>query len=596
MKYLRTVAGLSFIAVTLLSAVLLSPRSPAEAAGSADIVISQLYAGGGRSVLENSSYQNDYVELFNRGAGPVDVSTWSLQYQATTQSTWAATNLSGVIQPGGYLLVAGALATPKLFPLPPSVSGADVSGSLQANPGRGKLALVTSRALLSCGSSANDCASNPSIRDFLGYGAAGDGQDGPNNYETAPAAEIDVNQVLLRLGDGCTDTDNNHADFVVSSPRPRNSRTAVRPCSPASITTPTSSPTATQTPFGGVSSTPLRTSTRTPGPSPSFTTTPLHGDTAITVGTSTSTPGPSPTSSAPPSPTVVVERYAVVLDGVPDVRSGPFAVQGAIYGAGSLISGGTVSDSARVLGRYMAVGWRYGPGFGESAATHVLSFPTGDLSVSGAVPSVIPVTGGSGAFAGARGEVRVSPLGGDGRTFSVQLSVSGGAGSRSVAPSTGAAPTATTPTAKPVGTTLLPALTPGDPRYLLQNSGSSEGWVESGALFTSIDLQEDGTIRPGSTRTGSFRSWVMPDASGGLRRMVSVQIGSQGELLASGSAPGSMPIIGGSGRYRDARGAVFVEARGETSLVTILLRSGAEAPRSSATATQIAATEAPSDS
>ncbi|MBM2812234.1 MAG: hypothetical protein HW416_2993, partial [Chloroflexi bacterium] len=398
MQHLRTLASLVFTAVVLFSALLLSPRSAAVAAGSADIVISQLYAGGGRSVLENSLYQNDYVELFNRGASSVDVSTWSLQYQATTQ------NLSGVIRPGGRLLVAGELATPKPFPLPVAVSGADVSGSLQANPGRGKLALVTSRTLLTCGAGINDCIGNPLIRDFLGYGTVGGGQDGPNNFEALPAIAFKLNQALLRLGEGCTDTDNNRSDFVVSPPRPRNSSTAFHSC-PQATATPTASPTATQTPVGGAPRTP--------------------------VGASTPTLGPSPTSSPLPSPTPVVQRYAIVLDAVPDAGSGPFAVTGGVYGVGSVSASGIASDGAAAVGRYLAFGWRYGSGFGETAGTQVLSLPSGDLSVSGAVPLVIPVTGGTGAFAGARGEVRVSPLGSDGRSFSVQLSVVGSSGSRS---------------------------------------------------------------------------------------------------------------------------------------------------------------------
>src|SRR6185436_772233 len=42
-----------------------------------DVVISQIYGGGGNS---GAIYHNDYVELYNRGTDPVDLTGWSLQY------------------------------------------------------------------------------------------------------------------------------------------------------------------------------------------------------------------------------------------------------------------------------------------------------------------------------------------------------------------------------------------------------------------------------------------------------------------------------------------------------------------------------------
>src|SRR2546427_5062110 len=78
--------------------------SPA-AAVSADIVISQVYGGGGNS---GAPLKNDFIELFNRGSAAVTVSGWSVQYGAATGSTWQVTNLSGVIQPGQHYLVQEA--------------------------------------------------------------------------------------------------------------------------------------------------------------------------------------------------------------------------------------------------------------------------------------------------------------------------------------------------------------------------------------------------------------------------------------------------------------------------------------------------------
>ena len=78
----------------LLTVVLAStgPR-----AVSPDIVISQVYGGGGNS---GAFYRNDFIELFNRGATSVNVTGWTVQYAATTGTTWQTTTLEGTISPG----------------------------------------------------------------------------------------------------------------------------------------------------------------------------------------------------------------------------------------------------------------------------------------------------------------------------------------------------------------------------------------------------------------------------------------------------------------------------------------------------------------
>src|SRR5207248_11384808 len=50
----------------------------------ANVVISQIYGGGGNS---GAQYTNDFVELFNRTATPVDVSNWSVQTATATGMT-----------------------------------------------------------------------------------------------------------------------------------------------------------------------------------------------------------------------------------------------------------------------------------------------------------------------------------------------------------------------------------------------------------------------------------------------------------------------------------------------------------------------------
>src|SRR4029434_2975363 len=87
----------------------------------ADVVISQVYGGGGNA---SAPLQSDYIELFNRGVTPVNLSGWSVQYQsAAGTGAWQVTALSGTIAPGGYYLVkedtgAGCSGSPCGVPLP----------------------------------------------------------------------------------------------------------------------------------------------------------------------------------------------------------------------------------------------------------------------------------------------------------------------------------------------------------------------------------------------------------------------------------------------------------------------------------------------
>jgi len=72
---------------------------------SPDIVISQVYGGGGNS---GALYTNDYIELFNRGSVAVDLAGWSVQYASSSGATWAKTDLAGALLPGQYYLVQQA--------------------------------------------------------------------------------------------------------------------------------------------------------------------------------------------------------------------------------------------------------------------------------------------------------------------------------------------------------------------------------------------------------------------------------------------------------------------------------------------------------
>ncbi|MDW8337730.1 MAG: lamin tail domain-containing protein [Thermoleophilia bacterium] len=202
----------------LVACLLLAPA--AAPSGSADMVVSQVYAGGGNS---GATYANDFVELFNRGNTPIDLGGWSVQYATASGTTWQVTPLAGTVQPGRYYLVQLASAGASGAPLPtPDAIGT----SNLANTG-GKVALVRSTAALTCGGTAGSCAASTAVADLIGYGSASD-------YEgTGAAPALGNTTALVRAGGGCTDTDANASDLATATPTPRSSASPAAACSGA---------------------------------------------------------------------------------------------------------------------------------------------------------------------------------------------------------------------------------------------------------------------------------------------------------------------------------------------------------------------------
>jgi predicted extracellular nuclease len=200
-------------------AVLVLGASPAVAT-SPTLVISQVYGGGGNT---GATLKNDFMEIFNRGSSAVDVRGWSIQYASSTGSTWTRTTLAAaslpdpvLIQPGRYFLVRQAQGAGGTVDLP----RADAIGTTSMSSSAGKVVLLNSDTTIATGT----LCPTANVVDLVGYGA------GTNCSETAPTATLNNTTAALRLGDGCTDTDNNSADFTTGSPSPRNSDSPVHFC------------------------------------------------------------------------------------------------------------------------------------------------------------------------------------------------------------------------------------------------------------------------------------------------------------------------------------------------------------------------------
>ena len=203
--------------LALLAALGLGAAVPAQA----QVVVSQVYGGGGNG---GSTYRNDFVELFNRGATPVNVTGWSLQFtSAAATAAWNVTALSGTIQPGAYYLIqqaAGAGGTVNL-PTP------DAIGTAAMGATSGNVILLNTSTPLPIGCPA---AGSGVVVDRVGYGATA------ICGETAPTLAPSNTTSVGRNANGCTDTDNNSSDFTVSAGTntfvPRNSSSPLNPCGP----------------------------------------------------------------------------------------------------------------------------------------------------------------------------------------------------------------------------------------------------------------------------------------------------------------------------------------------------------------------------
>ncbi|MGI9104956.1 MAG: lamin tail domain-containing protein [Pyrinomonadaceae bacterium] len=208
---------------------------PTAEAASPNIVISQVYGGGGNS---GAPLTHDFIELFNRGTTAVSINGWSVQYTSATgtgnfgASDTLITELPNVsIAPGQYFLIQEASQAAVGSPLPtPDVVDATPIALSGTN---GKVALVNTLTPLGCNGGSSPCsaAALATIVDLVGYGTA-------NFFEgTGAAPALSNTTAALRDGGGCVDTDDNSADFANATtpvspgaPNPRNTASTVNPC------------------------------------------------------------------------------------------------------------------------------------------------------------------------------------------------------------------------------------------------------------------------------------------------------------------------------------------------------------------------------
>lgn len=185
-----------------------SAQSESAALVSPHLVISQFQASGG-------SDNDEFIEIKNTSATPFDLNGYRVVYRSasgTNDVAIMAWSTSTIVAPGGYRLVASTSYDGAAIP-DDTFNNATCSCALSANGG----GLGIRQGAVNTGA----------LIDSVGWGTA------TNEFREGTATTVPgANNGKSRNGNGCTDTDNNSADFSTTTPSaPRNSSTSPVTCS-----------------------------------------------------------------------------------------------------------------------------------------------------------------------------------------------------------------------------------------------------------------------------------------------------------------------------------------------------------------------------
>lgn len=248
-KYLVSLEFVSAFAAFLIfgfhssaqDALLIQDANQADAvdrtSASTTLVLSQVSGG-------NGYYNNDWVEIKNVSAAPQSLNGLTLLYGSATGNfgggTFALPNAT--LAPGQYYLVQLNSAAPGTTPLPVAPDASTTTISMSGTSGKVGIAGPGGIPGAACGATATPCTATQlaAFVDWVAWGAAGNGTVNSGeggNPSVNNGVAITSTQGMARKTDGCTDTDNNNADFdlytnppVPPIPLPRNTSSPLAPC------------------------------------------------------------------------------------------------------------------------------------------------------------------------------------------------------------------------------------------------------------------------------------------------------------------------------------------------------------------------------
>ncbi|MFC7639870.1 ExeM/NucH family extracellular endonuclease [Streptosporangium lutulentum] len=203
------------------------------------VVISQVYGGGGNS---GAPLANDFVELFNRGAAPVALDGWSVQYGSAAAPATSAPTRSSPCQARSRRAGTTWSSSQRRQRSRPAHAGQHRRDQHERHRGQGRPGALGRGSGLQ--RRLHPCTPEQTalIADLVGYGTA-------NYFEGTVAPALSNGTAGLRKDHGCADTDVNGADVEAAAPAPRNTATAPAPCGGVEPTPePTVEPTPTPTP------------------------------------------------------------------------------------------------------------------------------------------------------------------------------------------------------------------------------------------------------------------------------------------------------------------------------------------------------------
>jgi hypothetical protein len=217
----RRMKFLSLSVATLLLFLLNSSSAEAQSVADSNIVISQIYTHGGET---GAIYQNDFIELYNRGNSIVDINGWTLSittFEGSFPSTAGVHFVSSgsiPILPGMHMLftftTGGANGQPLNGDFPVPIVSLGSTG--------GQIVLLAKDKTLPAG-----CPASPDLTgavvDYVGYGTA-------TCFEGTVTLAPPTTKSLTRINGGCTDTNNNLADFSFADPNPRGFTSPIVQC------------------------------------------------------------------------------------------------------------------------------------------------------------------------------------------------------------------------------------------------------------------------------------------------------------------------------------------------------------------------------